>query len=98
MDEKIERPPLPLYFGKHLVNGADVLDVAGQNEVGADRPRERLHALGERVALIGEGELGAVRREGARNAPGDRMVVGDPHDQAALAVHQIGHCVRHPAA
>ena len=40
---------------------------------------------------IGEGELGAVRGERLGDAPGDRVIVGDAHHQAALAFHQFGH-------
>ena len=50
-----------------------------------------LTRLAERLALIGEGELGAVRGQRLGDAPGDRVVVGDPHDQAALALHQSRH-------
>ena len=59
----------------------------------ADLLRERLDPLLQRIALIGEGELGAVRVRGLGDAPGDRAVVGDAHDQAALAAHETG--VRH---
>ena len=34
-----------------------------------------------------------MRGERSRNAPGDRVVVGDPHDQPALALHQPRHVV-----
>ena len=54
----------------------------------ADLLRQRLDALLQRVALIGEGKLGTLRMAGLGDAPGDRPVVGDPHDQAALAAHQ----------
>src|SRR5262249_41753006 len=43
----------------------------------------------ERVTLIGESQLSAVRRQHLRNAPGDGMVVGNAHDQATLSLHQI---------
>jgi hypothetical protein len=49
------------------------------------------HALAQRLALVGEGEFGAVRGERAGDAPGDGMVVGHAHDQAATALHQSGH-------
>src|SRR6202022_5036091 len=38
-----------------------------------------------------EGEGSAFPGEGFRNSPRDRVVVGDPHDQPALALHQIAH-------
>ena len=49
---------------------------------------ERLDPLLERIPLVGEGKLGAVRAARFGNTPGDRAVVGDAHDQAALAAHQ----------
>ena len=65
----------------------------------ADRFGERLDPPAERLALVGEGELRAVRGERPGDAPGDRMVVGDPHHQAALALHQLRHGVlTRPAA
>ena len=51
---------------------------------------QRLDPLLQRVALIGEGELGALRVRGPGDAPGDRAVVGDAHDQAALARQERG--------
>ena len=54
----------------------------------ADLLRQRLDPLLQRIALIGESKLGAVLVAGLRNAPGDRAVVGDAHDQAALAAQE----------
>ena len=54
---------------------------------------ERLDPLLERVALVGEGEFGAVRARRLGDAPGDRAVVREPHDQAALSAQETG--VRH---
>ena len=70
-----------------------VLHVAGIEQRGAERGGERLHAPAEMLALIGEGELRALRGERLGDAPGDRMIVGDAHDQAALAGHQAVHAV-----
>ena len=54
--------------------------------------------LPERLALVGEGERRAGVVAGLRDAPGDGLVVGDAHDQAALAAHQSGrHDVAPPA-
>ena len=89
--QEIERAPL---LGDGRERGVDrrrVLDVARQQQVGIDGLRQRLDAAAERLALIGEGERRAVRGERLRNAPGDRVVVGDPHDQPALALHQPRH-------
>ena len=53
--------------------------------------RERLDAFPERLALISEGDLAALGMNGLGNTPGDRAIVGDAHDDAALARHQSGH-------
>src|SRR3712207_929238 len=51
----------------------------------------RSDALAERLALVGEGELGAVLAQNLGDAPGDRVVVRHSHDEAAPALHQAGH-------
>ena len=80
------------------IDGGDVLDVAGQDEIGAERLRQRRHALAERLALIGEGEFRAVLAQGLGDAPGNGMVVGDAHDEAALSLHQTVHSETSPCA
>ena len=62
--------------------------VAMTEHARADLLRQRLDALLQRIALIGEGDLGALGAAGPGDAPGQRPVVGDPQDQAALAAHQ----------
>ncbi len=91
MNEKIERAPAAAKLGKYGVDRLYVLAVARLDEVGADRRRERLHAFAESIALIGEGELCAVGGKRLGDAPRNGVIVGDPHDQAALAVHQSRH-------
>src|SRR3712207_8707033 len=55
----------------------------------------RSDALAERLALVGEGELGAVLAQNLGDAPGDRVVVRDPHDEAAPALHEAGRSEEH---
>ena len=74
--------------GEDRVDRRGIGDVAMADDEPADLLRERLDPLLQRVALIGERELGALRMAGLRDAPGDRPVVGDAHDQAALAPHE----------
>ena len=76
---------------EHPVEIGHVGDVAFDQEIGADLGRERPDPLLERLALIGESELGALLGEPLRNPPGQRLVVGEAHDQAALSAHQSGH-------
>jgi hypothetical protein len=91
VNEKIERAPGARDRGEHGVDRGNVLDIARQHQVGVHRRGERLDALGQGLALKREGELGAVLGEHLGNAPGNGMIVGDPHDQATLAVHQALH-------
>ena len=54
----------------------------------ADLLRQRLDALLQRIALVGEGNVGALGAAGPGDAPGQRAVVGDAQDQTALAAHE----------
>src|SRR5262249_18039237 len=54
MDYEIERAPSPAELGEDGVDGANVLDVAREHEIGFDGGSQRLHALAERLALIGK--------------------------------------------
>ena len=75
---------------KSGVDGRGLGDVAVADHAPADLLGERPNPLLQGVALIGEGEVGALRMAGLGDAPGDRPVVGNPHDQAALSAHQTG--------
>ena len=88
MDDEVHVAPTLSNGGEHGIDAGIVGDVAGHDEVDADGLGEGGHPLAERLALVGEGQLGAVGGGGARDAPGDRAFVGDAHDQAALASHQ----------
>jgi hypothetical protein len=66
-------------------------NVAFDQEIAAQAFRQRPHPLFQRLALIGESQFGAVLAQALGNAPGQRLVVGEAHDQAALALHQPAH-------
>src|SRR5690606_32102155 len=63
--------------------------VAGHDEGGAHRFRQWYDALLQRLALIGEGEFRTMFGAGLGNAPGNRSVIGNAHDEAAFALHQV---------
>ena len=69
VDQKIELAPRPLDVGENGIDRSDILDVAGQHEIGVDRSRQRFHPLAERVALVGEGKLGAMRARASSRSP-----------------------------
>jgi hypothetical protein len=50
--------------------------------------RQRLDALLQSIALIGEGQFRTLLGAGLGNAPGNRAVVGHAHDEAALALQK----------
>ena len=88
VNEEVELAPLlrqPLEDGVHA---GRIGDVARHDEVRPDRFGQRHDTLQQRLALIGESKLRALVGAGLGDAPGDRPVVGDTHDEAALARHQ----------
>ena len=90
MDEKIHIAPVVFETGEHLIHRRNILGVARQHKVRPELLRERLDALAERLALIGECERRAMARKNARDAIGDRMIIRDAHDEAALTLHETG--------
>ena len=88
MNQEIDLAPGLLQFGENIVDGRNVFDIAGQKDVGANGIGQRLHALAEGFALIGEGQFGPVLAQFTRDAPGNGMIIGDAHHQAAPALHQ----------
>ena len=88
MDEKVERAPVRRERANNCIDRGDVLDVAGQHASRAEALGERRDPFAERFALIGESEFGALAGQRFGDAPGDRMIVGDAHHEAALAAHQ----------
>jgi hypothetical protein len=91
MDEKVERAPLLRDRGKRSIDRRRLLDIARQQQRSAHGFRQRPHAAAERLALIGKSKRCALSSERAGNAPSDRVIVGNAHDQPALALHQLRH-------
>ena len=88
MDDEIERTPGLLDLREHRVEGGRVGDVAMADHQPVDLLGQRLDPLFQRVALVGEGQIGAMVAAGPGDAPGDRAIIGDAHDQPAFAAHQ----------
>ena len=51
------------------IDAGEILDIARQYDIDAERLRQRPDALAERIALIGEGKLGALRRAASLAMP-----------------------------
>ena len=84
---KSSPPQLRLELLEDGVHRRRVGHVAMAGDMRAELGGERLDALLQRVALVGERELRAGCVRGRGDAPGERAVVGDAHDQPALAAH-----------
>ena len=91
MDQEVDAAPLFPERLKGSSNRGAVLDVARHQDLGADLFGQRLDAAAEGLALVGEGEFGAVFGELLRDAPGNGVVIRDAHDEPALALHQSVH-------
>ena len=90
MHHEIERSPQRGDRRECRVDGRGLGDVAMAHDVAADLLHQRLDAALECLALIREGERGAVSVGSFCDAPGDGTIVRHPHDQAALAAHDPG--------
>ena len=82
-------------FREDRVDRGRLGDVAMPDDVGVELLGEGLDPLAQGIALIGEGEFGAVGAGAAGDAPGDRAVVGDPEDDAPLARQKALPVFRH---
>ena len=94
MDQEIEAAPETLDLGEDRIHRRRVGDVAMADDMGADLLGQRLDALLQGVALVGQRDIRAGIAAGPGDSPGDRPVVGDAHDQAALPLHEcagVGH-------
>ena len=90
MDQEVEAAPLPGQLGEGRIDAGRVGRVAGQHDLGADRVGERADAALQRLAALeGDGHLRALLMAGLGDAPGDRALVGDAHDEALFSGHQL---------
>ena len=89
VNQEIEAAPFALQGVERGIEFVIILDIARQHDLRPDGSGKRFQPAGLRFALIGEGDFGTGARQIARNTPGDRVVVGDPHHQTAFSAHQI---------
>ena len=87
MHQEVEPGPFSLDRGKHGIDARIVRHVARQHDLRADLGGERLDALLDGVALIGEGDLGAIVMAGLGDPPSDRAVIRNAKHKPAFARH-----------
>src|SRR5207248_4190648 len=63
-------------------------DIGVQNEIAVETESERPYPFAQPLALISEGEVGAMSVQRLGDPPRDRPLVGDTHDEALLPRHQ----------
>ena len=91
MDKQIELPAEDLpHLGDNTRDVVVRAHVALGHERRFDRGRQLANAALDPLALIGEGEAGAAVDQTLCDRPGDRPLVGDAKDKAALA-REISH-------
>ena len=89
MDEKIQPAPARRNLAEQGLDAARIGDIAGEHMLHRrQRIAQGAHPLLQRAFLIAQRQPGAAARARRGDAPGDGALVGDAHDQAALAVHE----------
>ena len=93
MDDEVDRWPFLRQRREGRIQCRHVRHVAVEQAGDAELFGERAYALFHRGALIGKGKFRALLRQLLGNAPGQRLVVGEAHDQPPLACHQTRHAL-----
>ena len=88
VDEHIEVVPVFAQCLEEIVNLGVERDIQGIGHGRAEFGGHFLNAWFQLVVLIAKGELSAFTGEGLGNAPGDRTLACEPHDQSALSGHE----------
>src|SRR5262249_38472422 len=86
--EKIERAPFRFDRRESRADSVRFGHVAVADHRPADLLRQRFDPFLQRLALMSEGELGALPMASLCDTPGERAVIGDTQDQAALAAQE----------
>ncbi len=88
VDEHLEAVPVLAQCLEEIVNLGVERDIQGIGHGRAEFLGHFFNAWFQLVVLIGEGELSAFAGEGLGNAPGDRALACEPHDQRTLSSHE----------
>ena len=88
VNHEVQLAPGLLDGSECRIDRGHVGDIARHHQLGADFGGQRFNPLLDRVALIGKGQFRPVPGAGLGNAPGNRPVIGNAHDQPAFASHQ----------
>ena len=87
MDQKIQASPAGCNQIKGVVKRYIVGHVHINQEIGPQRRGQWFDPFAKHLSLIGKRQFRPRRMHRLCDAPGDGMVVGDPHDQPAFTLH-----------
>ncbi len=91
MYDEIQRPPFVRKSTEGGVHRGLIGHIDIDHEGRSDAFGQRRDAATKGFALIAESKLSPFSRQRLGNAPGDGVVVGDAHDEAAFSIHQVSH-------
>src|SRR4051794_10892506 len=95
MHNEIDFAPFLAEHVEHRVDGGGISHVAVTEQDAAEFVSQWLDPFLQRVTLPRQRDLRARRMASLGNAPGNRTVIGDTENNAALALHQ-SRDFRHP--
>ena len=87
VDEEIDRGPFSRQCGEAGVRAFHRRHIAFEQAGDTQCFGQRAHPLFHHRALVAEGQFGALFGQGLGNAPGQALVVRQPHDEAAFSRH-----------
>ena len=91
MDNEVDCRPARRQLFKSGVKIGHVGNVAIDQEIAAQLLGQRAHALFHHFTLIADRQLGTLGLQPLRDAPSERLVIGEAHDEATFPCHQSGH-------
>jgi hypothetical protein len=85
MHDEVDLAPGLLDIVENRVDRCFIADITVSGKNAAEFGRQRLDPLLQRIALISKGNLAALCMNSFGNAPRNRTIVGNAHNDAALA-------------
>ena len=89
MHDEVKLAPFGFDLGKGRINGSGVGDIAINQRVHTELLGQRTNAFFEGFAHVGKRQFSTGIGTGFGDAPSDGLVVGQPHNKAAFARHEL---------
>jgi hypothetical protein len=85
VNDEVDLAPQLFDVVEDSIDGRLVADIAMSSKNAVYFCNQGLNALLQRIALVGKCDFAALRMNSLGNAPRNRTIVGNAHDDAALA-------------